>query len=170
MKKLFALHLSAAWILPLTLLAGPPLRLDWGNLDTSASEQQRATQDLKKSARVTTVQRLSPRGTAPWLVQFNDVIREEWKEDLVKAGAEIRGYMPENGFLLLATPEQIKLIGEMQDVVYVGEFLPDYKKAKQVRRHLAKGGRIPGNIMYGCTGPRIWKPSRRRLHRSRAQP
>ncbi|HPA78793.1 MAG TPA: S8 family serine peptidase [Kiritimatiellia bacterium] len=140
MKKLFALHLSAAWILPLTLLAGPPLRLDWGNLDTSASEQQRATQDLKKSARVTTVQRLSPRGTAPWLVQFNDVIREEWKEDLVKAGAEIRGYMPENGFLLLATPEQIKLIGEMQDVVYVGEFLPAYKKSKQVRRHLAKGG------------------------------
>jgi hypothetical protein len=82
-------------------------------------------------------QRLSPRGTAPWLVQFGDVIQEEWKTAMQDAGAEIRGYLPVNGFVVLATREQMAAIGAMPEVVYVGEFLPEYKRSKMVRRQLA---------------------------------
>ncbi|MGD9875081.1 MAG: S8 family serine peptidase [Kiritimatiellia bacterium] len=139
MKKLGALLLSAVWMFPSVIFSAEPLLLDWGRIDTSAAEQQKTSQAIKKSPRVTTAQRLSPRGAAPWLVQFNDVIREEWKTALTDAGAEIRGYMPENGFLILAAPEQIQVIGAMPDVVYVGEFLPAYKRSKQVRQHLARG-------------------------------
>ena len=126
--------------------AGAPLILDWGVLDTSGTEQQQKSQSVRTSPRSAVVQRLSPRDTAPWLVQFSDVIREEWKAAMVDAGAEIRGYMPENGFLILATPAQIQTIGAMPEVVYVGEFLPAYKQARPVREQLSKGA--PETLEY----------------------
>lgn len=118
---------------------GAPLILDAGVLDTSSIAQQQMSQRVKSSPREPTAQRLTARGTAPWLVQFHDVIQEEWKTAIEAAGVEIRGYMPENGFLVLATRKQIAAIGAMPDVVYVGEFLPQYKRSKQVRQQLALG-------------------------------
>ncbi|MDY0149850.1 MAG: S8 family serine peptidase [Kiritimatiellia bacterium] len=131
---LVGLWISSAWG------QGAPLLLDWGVVDTSSAEQQRKSQQVKRQPKAATVQRLSSRETAPWLVQFNDVIREEWKMALVAAGAEIRGYMPENGFVVLATRAQIAVIGGLPDVIYVGEFLPAYKRSKQVRQLITKAG------------------------------
>jgi hypothetical protein len=128
----------AGWVGMTAFGQGAPLILDWGVLDTASPEQQVASQGIRTSSRVATAQRLSPRGTVPWLVQFNDVIQEEWKTAMEAAGAEIRGYMPENGFLVLATRKQIQAIGAMPDVVYVGEFRPEYKRSKMVRRQLAE--------------------------------
>jgi hypothetical protein len=118
---------------------GAPLILDAGVLDTASVAQQQNSQRVKSSPREPTVQRLTARSTAPWLVQFHDVVQEEWKAAMEAAGAEIRGYMPENGFLVLATRKQIAAIGAMPEVVYVGEFLPQYKRSKAVRQQLAKG-------------------------------
>ena len=48
-------------------------------------------------------------------------------------GAAVRGYIPENGFLVEATPRQIAQIAAGTDVVWIGEYLPAYKQAKAVR-------------------------------------
>ncbi|NCD23647.1 MAG: hypothetical protein EOL90_12025, partial [Spartobacteria bacterium] len=118
--------------------AGVPLLLDAGALDTGAAAQQKAVDALRKGARVVPVQKLSSRGTAPWLVQFDDVVQEEWKTALEGTGAKIKGYMPENGFLVQATPKQVSAISALDHVVYVGEFRPEYKRAAKVRTKLAR--------------------------------
>ncbi len=137
MKKFLGICLVGWWACS-AMGAGAPLILDWGTVDTGSAAQQRQSQAIRTSSRAATVQALSARGTAPWLVQFNDVIREEWKTALEAAGARLLGYMPENAFLIEATPKQIAKIGALPDVAYVGEFLPDYKRAAKVRAKLAR--------------------------------
>ena len=118
--------------------AGSPLLLDWGQIDTASATQQTATRAIRSGAKASTVQNLSASGTAPWLVQFNDVIREEWKAELEAAGAKLKGYIPENAYLVEATPAQITAIAALTNVSWVGEFLPDYKRAAKVRAKLAR--------------------------------
>lgn len=113
--------------------AGVPLILEGSVLDTSSAEQQEMFKLLKASVPAPVVQRLTSRGTAPWLVKFHEVIRGEWKTALEETGASIRGYMPENGFLVEATPRQIAQIAAMEPVAWTGEYLPAYKKAKALR-------------------------------------
>ena len=117
---------------------GAPLILDGGTLDTAAAAQQKSVEAIRKGVRVVPTQKLSSKGTAPWLVQFDDVVQEEWKVALEETGARIKGYMPENGFLVKATPRQIAAISAQDHVVYVGEFLPEYKRAAKVRTRLAR--------------------------------
>jgi hypothetical protein len=117
---------------------GAPLVLDWGMVDTASAEQQQRSQAVRTSARATTVQRLSAQGTAPWLVQFDGVIQEEWKAALAAAGAQVKGYIPENAYLVEATPKQMAAIGALAHVAWVGEYLPEYKRAAKVRAKLAR--------------------------------
>lgn len=134
------LNLLVMLVTGTTLAAkSPSLILDAGPIDTSSAAQQTAVRALKESTRPATVQRLaSRRGTAPWLVQFNDVIKEEWKKALIGAGATIRGYMPENGFVVLATPKQIRAIAQWPEVIYAGEYLPAYKRSRHVRQQMSQ--------------------------------
>lgn len=139
--KRFFVPAAAVWSLAGALLAAEPILLDWGRVDTADSEQQTRSRELR-TARRAAVQRQSAAGTVPWVVQFNDVVREEWKTALTDAGAVIRGYIPENAFLVEATPEAIAEIGARKEVFWVGEYLPDYKRARAVREALA--GRMAG--------------------------
>ncbi len=117
---------------------GAPLILDSGALDTASAERQAATRALRGASKVATVQKLSAKGAAPWLVQFDDVVQDEWRANLEATGATIKGYMPENGFLVQATPAQVAAIGMLAHVAYVGEFVPEYKRAAKVRAKLAR--------------------------------
>ena len=112
---------------------GEPLTLDWGRVDTASDEQQAMSKVLRSSSPAPVVQRLDSRGGAPWLVQFTDVIREEWKTAMEEAGAEIQGYIPENAFLVVASPKAIVRIGALPDVAWIGEYLPAFKQSKAVR-------------------------------------
>jgi hypothetical protein len=110
-----------------------PLTLDWGRLETASDEQQAMSNILRTSVPAPTIQRLSQRGTAPWLVQFKGVIREEWKAALEEAGAMIKGYIPENGYLVEAAPAAMMKIGAIPEVAWVGEYLPAYKTSRAIR-------------------------------------
>ena len=137
MKKI----VGACWIGLLAFSAwagGAPLILDWGTLDTAGAAQQKASQAIRSAGRATAVQQLNVRGAAPWLVQFDDVVQAEWRAGLEASGAKIKGYMPENGYLVEATPKQIAAIAARDHVAYVGEFLPEYKRAAKVRAKLAR--------------------------------
>ena len=137
MKKFLGFCLVGLWSCA-AFAAGAPLVLDWGTLDTSAAAQQKATLAIRTVGRATAVQQLNARGAAPWLVQFDDVVQDGWRAALEAAGAKIKGYMPENGFLVEASPKQIAAISALDHVAYVGEFLPEYKRAAKVRAKLAR--------------------------------
>lgn len=124
-------------------LAAEPVLLDASRIDTSAPEQQRQFSELRAARRLV-FQKKTVSGKAPWIVQFNEVVREEWKTALTDAGAVIRGYIPENAFLVESTPEAIAIIGARKEVYWVGEYLPEYKRSRPVREVLARGWREPG--------------------------
>lgn len=104
-----------------------PLLLERGSLETMGEEQQQAFQLLRSMPAAPVVQRLTRRGTAPWLVQFNGVLREEWSAALEAEGAVIRGYVPENALLVEASPQAIVRMAASEKVVWVGEYLPVFK-------------------------------------------
>ncbi|HRZ11713.1 MAG TPA: S8 family serine peptidase [Kiritimatiellia bacterium] len=135
MRK-FAILMACAMATP--LLAAEPLLLDAGRIDTSAPEQQQQFQEWR-TARRSLSQKRAASGKAPWIVQFNDMVREEWEKAMTEAGADLRGYLPENAYLVEATPETIAAIGAMDGVYWVGEYLPEYKRARPVREAMARG-------------------------------
>ena len=75
----------AAWM---SVAAAEPLVLEWGMVDTSGAGQQAALGLLRSSVAAPVVQSLTAQGTAPWLVQFEGAIREEWKGALEGANQE----------------------------------------------------------------------------------
>ena len=140
MNKLLLACLSGWCIVSASALgASAPLLLDWGVVDTSGGEKPVMVRSMRAAPRASAVQRESARGTVPWLVQFNDVIREEWKVALEEAGAELKGYVPENAFLIEAAPEVLATIGAMPEVNWMGEYLPAYKPSRPVRQFLEQG-------------------------------
>ncbi|MBP7829551.1 MAG: S8 family serine peptidase [Kiritimatiellae bacterium] len=136
MKRIFVVT-AAIWSMASTLSAAEPVLLDWGSVDTASAGQQEQSRGIRAAARPA-VQHKSAAGTVPWIVQFNGVVREEWKTALTEAGAVLHGYIPENAFLVEATPEVIAAIGARKEVFWVGEYLPDYKRARAVRSALAQ--------------------------------
>ncbi|HMO04654.1 MAG TPA: S8 family serine peptidase [Kiritimatiellia bacterium] len=134
-----AIVLSSLATTSFSTAASPPILLDWGTIDTSAPEFQAGARALRTTSRPVPQQQLSSQGTAPWLVQFNDVIQEEWKTAMEQAGATLMGYIPENAFLIKATPAALSTISRLPDVAWVGEYLPAYKHARPVRALLAAG-------------------------------
>ena len=65
---------------------GAPLLLEGGALDPASPEAQAAFRLFASSATAPVLQRLSARGTAPWLVQIAGAIREDRKAALEKTG------------------------------------------------------------------------------------
>ena len=106
-----------------------PLELEWGAQDTGNDSAQAAFRLLQSSTPAPVAQRLSGRGTAPWIVQGAAVARGEWQQALEAAGAVIRGYLPENALLLEAAPEAVPKIAALNSVAWMGEYLPAYKKS-----------------------------------------
>lgn len=125
-----------------------PLSLVGGTLDTASEERQMQFRLFRSSVSAPVVQRLTSRGTAPWLVQFHDVIREEWKTALEAAGATIHGYVPENAFLVEATPAAAVRAGAIPAVSWMGEYLPGYKRPKAERTPPEEGGREYSVLLF----------------------
>ena len=118
---------AAAWAAG---AAGRPLVLEWGTVETTGDAARAAFQLLKSSAVAPVTQQPTGRGTAPWLVQFEDRIREEWIRALESAGAAPHGYVPEDALLVEAAPEALPRIAALAGVAWVGEYLPAYKLAR----------------------------------------
>lgn len=116
-----------------------PLLLDAGEIETSQPARQAELRALRGVTPPTPAQRATPRGTTPWLVQFNDVIREETKMALIAAGATLKGYVPENAYLIEATPKVLAAISAWPEVAWAGEYQAAYKRSQPVRTLLAQG-------------------------------
>ena len=134
-----ALLAATGLLLTSSVLAGPPILLDWGAIETSSPIQQRQSRALAAAAAPSALQRLSARGTAPWLIQFDDVIGQETRTAVEATGARIKGYIPENALLVEAAATQAAAIGSWTNVTWVGEYRSEYKRARPVREMIDKG-------------------------------
>lgn len=113
----------------------PPLLLEGGAVDTARGVQQASFHLLKSSAQPPFVQRATARGTVPWLVQMAEPIRAQDPAALEAAGAIVRRYVPENAFLIEASPAVLARIAQSETVAWAGEYLPRHK----ISRALAGG-------------------------------
>ena len=109
-----------------------PIRLDWGDLDTSGAAQQQAVRALRGRA----VRRRCSGGAArmaSWLVQFDGVIQAEWRRRWRRRGRRLRVYAGERFSVSGGAGGYPRDCGVGACDVG-GEFLPEYKRAAQVRR------------------------------------
>ncbi len=67
------------------------------------------------------------RGTAAYLVQARGPIVASWKEQVQQAGGVLRGYMPDNAFLVELTPAALAAVAALPDVAWIGAYAPAYK-------------------------------------------
>jgi len=69
-----------------------------------------------------------------YLVQFKGAVRDAWKQQLTDAGAEIIAYVPDLAFKVRMTGSQALSVAKLQNVTWVGSFLPAYKLDVNLRR------------------------------------
>ena len=62
-----------------------------------------------------------------YIVQLNDTIQEMWKQDICKAGGQLFDYVPNNAFIVKMNRSTIATISNLEQVRWIGEYLPEYK-------------------------------------------
>lgn len=131
------------------------LALRWGNVDTAGEEAvgERAGLVSRMAARARTERgkgRAAARGA--YVVQFGEAVRAEWR-DWLEGATQVRGYLPENAYLVWATAGEMSKIAAAEPVAWVGEWKREWSTADEgTRRALARakggdGGAVRGWIV-----------------------
>jgi len=69
----------------------------------------------------------TPRGTTPFIVQFNKPVSEASRNVLADVGAIVRGFFPNNAVLAELTPAALAALNNLATVQSASEFLPNDK-------------------------------------------
>ena len=104
--------------------------LEGGAIETARGGQQASFHLLKSSPQPPFAQRATSRGTVPWLVQLAGPIRARDSAALEAEGAVVHRYVPENAWLIEATPAALARIAKLDNVFWAGEYLPRHKISK----------------------------------------
>lgn len=117
-----------------------PLLLEGGAIETARGVQQASFHLLKSSASPPVAQRATVRGTVPWLVQLARPIRAQDQAALEAEGAIVHRYVPENALLIEAAPATLARIAKLENVFWLGEYLPAWKRASALENLPTEGG------------------------------
>ena len=138
-----------------------PLRLRWGVVETSGADAQAESDALKASLSQKPARAPAGKAGAParaaYVVQFEDVVTAEWRAWLESA-TQVRGYVPENAYLVWATAGEMEEIASGPGVHWVGEWKKEYKTAR------GGAGRVPA--AKAAAGKDAAAPARRMHVRS----
>ena len=121
----------------LTSNAAEPILLQWGtiNTDAPAAQAESAAVKTKLAKKAAATRRTAAAETrAAYLVQFPAAVTEAQRTWL-EAATQVRGYIPENAYIVWATPSEMAAIAANPDVFWTGEWKKEYKT---VRLHAAK--------------------------------
>jgi hypothetical protein len=126
-----------------TAFSAEPLLLQWGTIDTSGTEAQAESAALKarvarKAAQARTRKSALPEDRAAYVVQFPGPVTGEWRTWLESA-TQVRGYLPENAYLVWATAIEMDAIAATPDVFWTGEWKNEYKIVRAGSAPAAKG-------------------------------
>ncbi len=73
-------------------------------------------------------------GANAYIVQFDGIIQDEWKDAVIKAGGKIEGYVPDNALLVQLDGESAAQLTQADHIRWVGVFQPAYKLAPQLEK------------------------------------
>lgn len=112
--------------------AAEPILLQWGAIDTDAPAAQAEsaaikTKLAKKSA--ATLHAAAAETRAAYIVQFPAAVTEAQRTWLESA-TQVRGYIPENAYIVWATPSEMNAIAANPDVFWTGEWKKEYKTVR----------------------------------------
>ena len=78
-------------------------------------------------------------GRCQYLIQPKKNFTNKERADLKEAGVDFIGFIPPNAYIVLATSESIGALEEKYPLLYVGEYLPEYKNG------------LPAETIYGVS-------------------
>ena len=134
MKRIFAVGLAS--LLVLTLLLSPLLTAGAAAAPLSQDEPSPPALYLKagtftpaagQSAALPPGLTVAAQNSQYWIVQFGGPILPEWRAALEAEGAEVVAYLPDYAYKARMNQGQAKRVEDLQDVVFVGPFVPAFK-------------------------------------------
>ncbi len=123
-RRAFSFHPAADGIPPSEDFA---VRLESRVLDTSISSARGWTTRGSAPAGLPGDQIVSSRGVRPYIVQFSGAILESWKTAVLDAGGILRGYLPNNAYLVELDSPSLARVATLEPVQWIGEYQPEYK-------------------------------------------
>lgn len=113
--------------------ATEPVLLQWGAIDTSAKAAQEESDGIKASFAKKTARlpagKADGSSRAAYLVQFEGAIRGEWR-DWLESATQVRGYIPENAYIVWATAVEMESIASHDGVHWIGAWKKEYKTVR----------------------------------------
>ena len=112
--------------------AAEPIFLQWGVINTDAPGAQSESVAVKaRLAKKAAATRLAAAAEtrAAYLVQFPAAVTEAQRTWL-EAATQVRGYIPENAYIVWATPSEMDAVAANPDVFWTGEWKKEYKTAR----------------------------------------
>ena len=73
-----------------------------------------------------------------YLLQFNGPVQDDWKQQLLSAGAQLGPYIPQYAFVVKMDPAALALVQGLSFVRWVGPFQPGYKLSPDIDRTLTR--------------------------------
>ena len=146
-----------ASISPATSSAAGPLRLQWGTIETAGGSAQAESDSLRsaisrRAAGVRSLKSADVSSRAAYIVQFKGGISEEWRVWL-ETTTQVRGYIPEDAYIVWATAAEMEAISSYEGVHWVGEWKREYKI---VRAGTASSSSSRGLLSKGSSDPARW--------------
>lgn len=62
-----------------------------------------------------------------YIVQFNEPVFKEQKEEITQLGAVLYDYLPDNAFIVKMNPSVRSQVSSLEFVKWIGEYKPSYK-------------------------------------------
>lgn len=132
-RLLLALVLAISLLLPVAANAGPlqqdappaPIRLQSTTFNPGQGQQPAIPPGLSVAS-----YNVNQRGY--YIVQFAGPIQQTWKDQVVAAGGELLGYIPDFAFKVRMNPAQAGQVTALDAVSWVGIFQPAYKLSPNV--------------------------------------
>ena len=122
MKKLMMMA-AVAGVLYTSLLHGAePILLKSGTIQPGKNSAASAT--LTKTASRQS-DKIADRGL--YIIQHDGIITPDWRKQIEDAGAVIRGYIPENAYLIQADRASYATIADSVEHTYLGDYAPEYR-------------------------------------------
>lgn len=90
-------------------------------------------------------------GCYQYLIQPVKNFTNKERAALKEAGVSFIGFVPPNAYIVLAAPEDLKSLEEKHPLLYVSEYLPEYKNDVPTGRFFSAGSEVKLNIIL--TGP-----------------
>ena len=86
-------------------------------------------------------------GCYQYLIQPEKNFTNKERAALEEAGVSFIGFVPPNAYIVLATPENLKRLEEKHTLLYVSEYLPEYKNGVPTGRFFNAGSGVKLNII-----------------------